>query len=108
VFRYKYELCWFDKIKQQDLNSEYDSGVSLGKWEGWVDGSDPKSMRFTNGQMCWNGPARSTTVQLECGPVNEIIEVEEPSTCTYVMKVRTPAVCEAAEDEPSEDSKKEL
>lgn len=36
---------------------------------------------------------RSVVVQLECGEENEIVSVEEPSTCEYEMKVRSPLAC---------------
>ena len=102
-------MCWFDKVKQTELNGVYESSVSLGKWDSWVPSSNHKSMQFTMGQMCWNGPSRSTVVQLECGPVTEIFEVEEPSTCQYVMRVRTPAACQApVAPEPVDDSDKDL
>ena len=50
-------------------------------------------MRFSNGQHCWNGPARSLVVSLSCGPDNKILGVEEPEVCKYAMRLETPAAC---------------
>lgn len=36
---------------------------------------------------------RSVVVKLECGQENEIVSVDEPSTCEYVMMVRSPLAC---------------
>ena len=37
------------------------------------------SMKFTGGQTCWNGPARSTQVHLHCGGDNQLTAVSEPN-----------------------------
>ena len=50
-------------------------------------------MVFEHGAKCWNGPERSTRVELECGADNEIIKVTEPAKCEYVIKMRSPIVC---------------
>lgn len=36
-------------------------------------------------------------MQLECGQENEIVGVEEPSTCEYEMTVRSPLACSQEE-----------
>ena len=38
-------------------------------------------MRFTGGAMCWNGPARSLTLTLECGAEDAVFDVQEPEKC---------------------------
>jgi len=38
---------------------------------------------------------RSVLVHLECGDGNEIVSVDEPSTCVYEMTVRSPLACTA-------------
>lgn len=72
-------------------------GTDLGKWKDWGKKGDGETdftkMIYDEGAHCWNGPQRSTTVMLECGPETAILEVSEPSTCTYVMKVSSPAAC---------------
>jgi protein kinase C substrate 80K-H len=52
-------------------------------------------MKHDNGQHCWNGPNRSTTVILACSEQNELWKVMEEAKCVYRMEVGTPAVCEA-------------
>ena len=37
------------------------------------------SMKFTGGQTCWNGPARSSAVFLHCGGENSLTGVSEPN-----------------------------
>ena len=87
--KYNYKLCPFDKSEQDGTSlgtiiklsaqtktldllklskpqfifnvSQY--VIFLGKWEGWV-GDQYKMMKYSNGQGCWNGPARSTTVEV--------------------------------------------
>ena len=49
-------------MEQQDGGS----WTSLGTFTSW-EGTDHKHMKFENGQSCWNGPARSVMVSLECG-----------------------------------------
>ena len=51
-------------------------------------------LRYENGQHCWNGPARSTTVILACAEKEEVWKVAEEEKCVYRMEVGTPAVCE--------------
>lgn len=52
------------------------------------------ALDYENGQSCWNGPSRSTTVILQCAEENEILKVMEDEKCVYSMIVTTPAVCE--------------
>ena len=65
--QYKYEVCFFGKAKQDGLSLGY-SIVVLGlvvlllnrKWEGFLENGT--KIKFSGGQKCWNGPARSLTV----------------------------------------------
>jgi protein kinase C substrate 80K-H len=50
-------------------------------------------MKFEKGTKCWNGPARSLTVEVSCGAEDEILTVEEPDTCRYVATMTSPAAC---------------
>lgn len=81
--QYTYEVCPYNKAQQDHTN--------LGSWKGFED--DYTVMKFEGGSHCWNGPSRSMTVTLECGASEELVDVDEPSTCTYTATLKTPAAC---------------
>ena len=85
---FSYELCPFNEAKQKDRNG---IGTSIGKWESFAD--DHTTMKFNNGQHCWNAGARTLTVSLTCATENKILGVEEPEVCKYAMRFETPAAC---------------
>lgn len=105
---YNYELCWLGEAKQKsnkggsqtsigtftrfekmDVDEEMSpDGKGLGKGERLV-------LQYENGQGCWNGPSRQTTVILGCAENDEIWKVYEAQKCMYRMHVGTPAVCGA-------------
>ncbi|DAZ99597.1 TPA: hypothetical protein N0F65_001425 [Lagenidium giganteum] len=96
IEKYEYKFCPFKDVKQDYTN--------LGKWEGWGSSKDGDSsakdysvMEFTRGQHCWSGPDRSVRVSLTCAHDEEILSVDEPSTCVYRMTVATPCACSSAE-----------
>merc|ERR1712106_276109 len=84
---YTYKMCPFDHCTQ--------GGTRLGNWREWTgpEGDPYASMKFTGGQTCWNGPARSTIVHLHCGVDNDVTSVSEPNKCEYEMHFSTPAAC---------------
>ena len=49
-------------------------------------------MKFDDGDYCQIG-GRSAMVSLRCGISNELVEVEEPRVCEYIMVFETPAAC---------------
>lgn len=104
---YTYELCWLDKTTQKSKKGGGNTG--LGNFIRFdkitVDeeaGADGKGLgqgervvlSYENGQHCWNGPNRQTTVVLACAEKDEIWRVVEQEKCMYRMDVGTPAVCE--------------
>ncbi len=93
VSKFVYKICAFGKAEQKDGGS----WNSLGSWVGW-DHSDPQKpkMKFNKGTKCWNGPERSATVEMVCGPEDEILSVSEPNTCEYALQLATPSVCTEA------------
>lgn len=91
---YTYKLCPFEKVTQKDKNGG--SETDLGNQMQWVDKetSGYTIMKYENGETCWNGPSRSTTVNLSCGKENKLTYVNEPSRCEYEMSFKTPSLCE--------------
>ncbi|KAF4324007.1 hypothetical protein BBO99_00002514 [Phytophthora kernoviae] len=98
IEKYLYKFCAFGEVKQDK--------TKLGKWEGWViDETSTSStgepyvghtkMKYSRGQKCYKGPERSVIVHLECGIEDQIVSVDEPSTCIYSMVVRSPFACTA-------------
>ncbi|KAJ3104551.1 hypothetical protein HDU97_009063 [Phlyctochytrium planicorne] len=97
---YVYEICFHDRASQKSKNG---GSTDLGRFSrfgprtGTVDDSNKyKYMLFDSGAHCWNGPARSVELELECGTENKILAVSEPSKCEYAMKVITPNACVAS------------
>ncbi|KAB8302171.1 hypothetical protein EYC80_005618 [Monilinia laxa] len=87
---YDYELCWLEKTTQKSKKGGGNTGMEgkgLGK-------GIRTTLIFENGQHCWNGPNRATTVVLACADKDEIWKVVEMEKCNYRMDVGTPAVCE--------------
>merc|ERR1712176_1338844 len=82
IGKYEYEFCPFGEAKQK----EGSSSTKLGKF-----------MEFDDGQKCWNGPKRSLAITFRCSAESEIVYVNEPSTCKYVMTFETPLACDQAE-----------
>jgi protein kinase C substrate 80K-H len=105
---YTYEVCFMEKTTQKPKkgggNTNMGNFVSLERVfvdedvsaEGKGLGSGERiAMKHDNGQHCWNGPNRSTTVILACSEQNELWKIMEEAKCVYRMEVGTPAVCEA-------------
>lgn len=120
---YEYEHCFMDATRQKPKKGG--AAVTMGRFvrigsvssdelseTGEIVPVQKTSLEYANGQHCWNGPARSTTVILECGENNEILKVMEEEKCVYSMIVTTPAVCPGGEAEgnvaPRQSEKDEL
>merc|ERR1719330_901014 len=80
----KYEICFFGQAKQ--------GAVKLGSFDKW-DREVPSVMLYANGQRCHGGPARSLRVQMVCGLEAKLLDVLEPSRCSYEASVAHPSVC---------------
>ena len=92
---YTYKMCPFDFSSQRGKHGGAET--RLGSWGEWTGPEEDKHsrMKFSGGQTCWNGPARSTEVFLHCGAENVLSAVSEPNRCEYEMHFSTPAVCSA-------------
>ncbi|KAF8247762.1 hypothetical protein K440DRAFT_628334 [Wilcoxina mikolae CBS 423.85] len=126
---YKYEVCFMDKAYQ--ISRKDNSKTSLGSFEriemaddsstneakgvfetSWEESHEEPlsgmSLKYENGQQCWNGPKRSVEVQLYCCAENEIRSVVEAEKCVYRFEVGTPAVCENSNEKAKVTAKDEL
>eukprot|EP00933_Yihiella_yeosuensis_P022643 TRINITY_DN17801_c0_g1_i1.p1 TRINITY_DN17801_c0_g1~~TRINITY_DN17801_c0_g1_i1.p1 ORF type:complete len:453 (-),score=139.72 TRINITY_DN17801_c0_g1_i1:83-1441(-) len=83
---YTYKLCFFNDAKQ-----DY---TQLGRWEGF---KGPKEALFSDGAMCYGGPARSLKVVFECGAEQIVTDLFEPSRCAYQATVKHPGACDLAD-----------
>lgn len=104
---YTYELCWLEKTTQKQKKGG--GNTAMGTYtrmetvmvdeevppDGKGLGSGERlALKYENGQHCWNGPNRRTTVILACAEKDEIWKIMEEEKCVYRMEVGTPAVCE--------------
>lgn len=104
---YTYEVCFLEKTTQKPKKGG--ANTNMGNYarletiivddelppDGKGMGSGERiAMKFENGQHCWNGPSRSTTVVLACSEENEVWKIMEEEKCVYRVEVGTPAVCE--------------
>nr|CAD2194639.1 unnamed protein product [Meloidogyne enterolobii] len=92
--QYTYKICLFDRTVQKDRNGHNE--VDLGHWGNWAGPETNKFslQKYEHGQSCWNGPERSTLVELVCGSELELVEASEPAKCEYKFLVRVPAACQ--------------
>ncbi|CAF1214276.1 unnamed protein product [Rotaria sp. Silwood1] len=91
---YTYQICMFKTAKQ--IPKGGGSEVIIGYWDSWCGPKDNKylKMKYANGATCWNGPARSLVVTLQCGVEQKLSDVREPSRCEYTMTFETPLACD--------------
>ncbi|XP_020779543.2 LOW QUALITY PROTEIN: glucosidase 2 subunit beta-like [Boleophthalmus pectinirostris] len=93
VYEYTYTLCPFNQATQR---SAAGTEVSLGVWGMWSgNAQNPYSQQlYENGEPCWQGGSRSTTVTLTCGTETGLRTAKEPSKCQYIMDLQTPVACQ--------------
>lgn len=119
---YTYELCFMTRTTQKSKKGSGNTGMGNFARIDFVTvdedvpadgrglGSGTRiALRYENGQHCWDGPSRSTTVVLACAEEDEIWKVTEEEKCVYRMEVGSPAGCEApAAKQPEGGAKDEL
>ncbi|CZR61230.1 related to alpha glucosidase II beta subunit [Phialocephala subalpina] len=118
---YEYELCWLDQTKQKSKKGGGHTGMgNFVRFDRMVVdeevGADGKGLGkgerlvlvYENGQHCWNGPNRQTTVVLACAEKDEVWKVVEQEKCMYRMDVGTPAACEEGGKKEKGEKKDEL
>ncbi|WBW74554.1 glucosidase II beta subunit [Schizosaccharomyces osmophilus] len=86
---YIYKVVFFGNVLQ--------NSVDLGNF---VE-QNGNTLKYSNGQSCWNGPDRSARVFVECGIENEIVSVLEAQKCEYSIKMKSPAACSASQFQTS-------
>jgi protein kinase C substrate 80K-H len=91
IEKYVYKACPFGEAKQDNTQLGRNS-------EGVRIDADGKTMtlKFADGDACWNGPKRSLTLTLKCGDKERLAAIEEPSRCEYVGVFYAPAACDDA------------
>lgn len=88
--KYLYKICFSGEAKQ--------GSTRLGRFKSW-DGSagdGSGAVHFANGDVCWQGPARTLEARLTCGAEPELLEITEPSQCVYKAEVVHPCACTEA------------
>lgn len=88
IEKYVYKVCPFSNAEQVDGGRS----TGLGSWAGFDESGE--HMVFTNGEGCWQGPARSMKVRVVCGEKEVLSRVAEPSRCEYTAQLATPAACD--------------
>lgn len=103
MISYEYEVCPFHQVIQRHhISTQYQ--ILLGTWSHWEEdasGSSYNQMIYRDGDDCGNGLSRVVRVYLECGLHTNVLSVEEPETCHYIIHLETPLSCK----HPSMDQK---
>ena len=93
--KFSYSVCLLDKVTQKEIDGHRE--VTLGRFDSLSDeelqDNYVVNMNFSNGEYCHAFGARKATVRMSCGVENKVISASEPSTCSYLLEVLTPAAC---------------
>jgi protein kinase C substrate 80K-H len=100
VDKYAYEICPFGEARQD--RTRLGSMAPLAPNPKDAD-EPPRRFSFVAGERCWNGPARSISVALECGAATRLSRVTEPSRCEYAATLETPAACDERDADALEE-----
>lgn len=120
---YTYDLCWMVNTSQKSKRGGGSTGMGdfvrfdkitvdeeIGADGKGLGSGERLALRYENGQYCWNGPNRQTTVIVACAEKDEVWKVIEEEKCIYRMEVGSPAACEAPPSSKADgrDKKDEL
>ncbi|KAG9413566.1 Protein OS-9 [Aphanomyces cochlioides] len=111
---WSYQHCYKNEIRQyhEEADGTKPSDWSLGHYS--EDRSNDKEIihHFSGGQHCdENGKLRSTTVKYVCCPEQHDVTVDtidEPSLCSYVLRVCVPDLCQSKPKNPDAAVTKKL
>ncbi|KAL3787253.1 hypothetical protein HJC23_004127 [Cyclotella cryptica] len=92
--KYEYEVCIFGKATQRDVG-QTSGGTNLGHWQKMEVEDGLRTMKWSGGTKCWNGPQRSAEVIVTCGGlITKLLTADEPETCRYVFTMESPMACD--------------
>lgn len=92
--KYEYEVCIFGKAAQRDIGQKQ-GGTNLGNWQSMqFNQAGMRTLKWTGGTKCWNGPQRSAEVVVTCGIETKLLTADEPETCQYVFTMESPIGCD--------------
>jgi hypothetical protein len=90
---FEYRLCIGESVVQ---TSGTIGTFSLGKFDEAATAKLPAHLQqYSGGDRCGE-PQRSTRVIYYCGPTFTVLSAEEPSMCSYELKVSHPDLCQCA------------
>jgi len=91
---YMYTFCPFHNVTQNELSNRWNGyhGV-LGVWQEWkIVNNTFSSMLMLEGDKCGE-LFRSVEIVFRCNDTEGVVEVTEPSKCTYLLVFATPKAC---------------
>jgi protein kinase C substrate 80K-H len=92
--KYEYEVCIFGKATQRDIGQK-SGGTNLGNWHSFQIENGVRTLKWSDGTKCWNGPKRSAEVTVTCGGLEtRLLTADEPETCRYVFTMESPIGCD--------------
>lgn len=90
--KFQYSVCLLQGVTQSEVGST--SRTSLGSYASMQENADGTlTLNYENGQHCHAFGARKATVVLTCGSSNVVEDAREPSTCTYLLRMKSPIAC---------------
>ena len=104
---FTYTVCVMKDVTQKDNDNSGGGSVVLGSYRhikdkatatagtssgGGVEGGG-HVIKYKDGTHCHAFGARSAEVHVTCGVENKLLSAREPSTCSYLLEMISPAAC---------------